>query len=106
MRVLLDEQLPVSLAAELRGHEIDTVAGLGWQGITNGELLRRASGQFDVLLTMDRNIEFQQNLTLLPFGIIVLTATSNRMAHLQPLVPAILSALEDIAPGTVQRIGA
>lgn len=106
MRVLLDEQLPVDLAAELPGHEVDTVVGLGWQGITNGELLRRASGRFDTFVTMDRNIEFQQNLAVLPFGIIVLSATSNRMAHLRPLVRAILSAIQDIVPGTVQRIGA
>jgi predicted nuclease of predicted toxin-antitoxin system len=106
VRLLLDEHLPVDLATELTGHEVDTVVGLGWQGITNGELLRRASGRFDALVTMDRNIEFQQNLAVLPFGIILLSATSNRMAHLQPLVPAILTAIQDIAPGTVQRIGA
>ncbi len=105
MRVLLDEQLPVDLAAELPSHEVDTVVGLGWQGITNGELLRRASGRFDVLVTMDRNIEFQQNLAKLPFGILVVSAISNRIAHLRPLVPAILSAIQEIVPGTVQRIG-
>jgi hypothetical protein len=104
VRVLLDEQLPVDLAAEIHSHEVDTVVGLGWQGITNGELLRRASGRFDALVTMDRNIEFQQNLAALPFGIIVLSAASNRMAHLRPLVPAILSALREIVPGAVQRI--
>jgi hypothetical protein len=106
VRVLLDEQLPVALAAELPGHEVDTVVGLGWQGITNGELLRRTSGRFDLLVTMDRNIEFQQNLAVLPFAIIVLSAASNRMTHLRPLVPAILSAIQQIVPGTVQRIGA
>jgi len=106
VRLLLDEHLPVDLAAELTGHEVDTVVGLGWQGITNGELLRRASARFDAFLTMDRNIEFQQNLAVLPFGIILLSATSNRMAHLRPLVPAILTAVQDIAPGSVQRIGA
>jgi hypothetical protein len=106
VRLLLDEHLPVDLATELIGHEVDTVVGLGWQGITNGELLRRASGRFDALVTMDRNIEFQQNLAVLPFGIILLSATSNRMAHLRPLVPALLAAIQGIAPGAVQRIGA
>ena len=56
MRVLLDENLPVDLAAELVSHEVTTVSGLGWQGIKNGELLKRAQGTFDVLVTMDRNL--------------------------------------------------
>lgn len=106
MRVLLDEQLPVDLAAELFGHEVHTVVGLGWQGITNGELLRRASARFDAFVTMDRNLEFQQNLAVLPFGVILLYAASNRMVHLRSLVPAILSAVQSIAPGTVRRVGA
>ena len=62
MRVLLDENLPVDLAAELVGHQVTTVSGLGWQGIKNGELLQRAQGTFEVLVTMDRNLEFQQNI--------------------------------------------
>ena len=60
MRVLLDENLPVDLAAELVGHEPATVAGLGWRGVKNSELLSRAQNRFEVLLTMDRNLEFQQ----------------------------------------------
>lgn len=63
MRVLLDENVPVGLAPELTGHEVETVSGLGWSGAKNSELLRRASGQFDVLVTMDQNLPFQQNLT-------------------------------------------
>lgn len=65
VRVLLDEQLPLDLAAELVGHEVHTVVGLGWQGVTNGDLLRRASGRFEALVTMDRNLEFQQNLDVI-----------------------------------------
>lgn len=106
MRILLDEQLPLDLAAELVGHEVHTVVGLGWQGVTNGELLRRASGRFEALVTMDRNLEFQQNLDMLPFGVILLRAASNRMVHLRPLVPAVLSALQGIAPGALRRVGA
>ena len=68
MRVLLDEQLPLDLAAALVGHSVDTVAGRGWTGITNGELLRRMEGQYDALVTMDRGIEFQQNLTSATVG--------------------------------------
>ncbi len=64
MRVLLDENLPVDLAPELSvsGHEMATVIGLGWEGVRNGELLRRAASRFDAFVTMDRNLEFQQPL--------------------------------------------
>jgi hypothetical protein len=54
VRVLLDEQLPLDLAAALQGHSVDTVAGRGWTGITNGELLQRMVGEYDALVTMDR----------------------------------------------------
>ena len=106
MRVLLDEQLPVDLSAELRGHVVDTVAGRGWAGIKNGELLRRMTGQYDVLVTMDRSMEFQQPIAILPFGIILVRAASNRMRDLRPLVPSILAALLAINSGLVQRVGA
>ncbi len=106
MRVLLDENLPVELALELGGHEVHTVTQLGWAGATNGELLARAHGQFDVLLTVDSNLEFQQNLAVLPFRVVIIRAPSNRLVHLRPVVPAILGALSDIQPGEVRRVGA
>jgi hypothetical protein len=52
VRVLLDENIPVDLARRLDPHQVDTVAGLGWQGTKNGELLRRATGSYDALVTM------------------------------------------------------
>ena len=79
MRVLLDEQLPLDLAQELHGYDVQTVVGRGWAGIKNGELLRLMRGTYDVLVTMDRNLEFQQNLSALPFGVILVRAPSNRM---------------------------
>lgn len=79
MRVLLDEQLPVDLAAALEGHSVDTVVGRGWTGITNGELLRRMGGEYDALVTMDRGIEFRQNLTPLAVAVLLVRAPSNRM---------------------------
>ncbi|MBQ10039.1 MAG: hypothetical protein CMJ45_00615 [Planctomyces sp.] len=99
MRVLLDENLPISLAAELVGHQVTTVSGQGWQGIKNGELLRRAQGTFEVMVTMDRNLEFQQTLSSLNLCIVLALATSNRMADLRPIVPAILQAIETAWPG-------
>jgi hypothetical protein len=84
------EHVPIGLAVELAGHTIDSISGRGWSGIKNGELLRRMSGQYDVLLTMDRSIEFQQRVSTLPFGIALVRARSNRMEHLRPLVASIL----------------
>jgi predicted nuclease of predicted toxin-antitoxin system len=105
MRVLLDEQLHVDLATELRGHTVDTVAGRGWAGIKNGELLRRMRGYYDVLVTMDRNIEFQQRIAVLPFGIVLVRAPSNRIQDLRPLVPSILAAFVAIQGGVIFRVG-
>ena len=105
MRVLLDEQLPIDLATRLEGHTVDTVAGRGWNGITNGELLRRMGTEYDALITMDRGIEFQQNLATASVGILLVRAPSNRMAHLLPLVPAILETLPAIKAGQLRRVG-
>ena len=102
----LDENLPVDLAAELAVHEVATVTGPGWQGIKNSELLHRAQGSFEVLVTMDRNLEFQQNIAGLELSILLVLAHSNRMVHLRPLVPAILETIEAIRPGELRRIGA
>src|SRR5215472_9409171 len=106
MRVLLDEQLPLDLSVELRGHMVDTVVSRGWAGIKNGELLDRMRGQYDVLVTMDRGIEFQQQIGALPFGIVVVRARSNRMQDLRPIVSSIISAIDAVKPGLVQRVGA
>ena len=105
MRVLLDEQLPIDLASQLRGHAVETVADRGWAGIRNGELLNRMSGRYDVLITMDRGIEFQQPVSTLPFGIVIVRARSNRMRHLSPLVSAILNAITAAKPGQIHRVG-
>ena len=104
MRILLDECLPRALARDLVGHDVQTVTQAGWSGLKNGELLRRAAGQFDVLLTTDQRLESQQQL---PPGLsaVTLQATSNRIQALRPLVPDILQALESLAPGQRVRIG-
>ena len=105
MRVLLDEQLPLDLAAMLKSHSVATIAGRGWAGVKNGDLLRRMRGEYDALVSMDQGIEFQQNIAGLPFGVLLVLAPSNRMVHLQPLVPSILEALPKLKPGQLQRIG-
>lgn len=106
MRVPLDENLPADLAADLVGHQASTVATEGWVGITNGELLRRVSGRFDALLTMDKNLQYQQQLAGLAFGVLLIRAASNRLVHLRPVVPAILEALRQLRPGELRSVGA
>ena len=106
MRVLLDEQLPFDLPAEFPGHLVHTVASRGWAGIKNGDLLRRMSVQYDVLVTMDRSIEFRHRVAALSFGIVVVRARSNRMQDLKPLVGSIAAAVDAIRPGLVQHIAA
>ncbi len=66
MRVLLDECVPRKLRREFPGHEVRTVTEMGWGGTRNGALLRRAAGEFDLLLTVDTNLEYQQNTSALP----------------------------------------
>lgn len=85
--------------------QVITVVGLGWSGVLNGELMRRARENCDVFVTLDRNIEFQQNIPSLPFAVLVVRAISNRLVHLRPLVPAILVAVEAAKPGYLQHVG-
>ena len=106
MRVLLDESLPSDLAAELPGHDVRTVAGHGWSCLVNGELLRRARGEFDVFVAMDQNLPHQQNLRAIGTPVVLVLAKSNRMADLRPLIPAILEAIPIAEPGAVRRVGA
>ena len=106
VRVLLDENLPVDLATELVGHEVATVAGLGWRGIKNSELLHRAQVSFEVLVTMDRNLEFQQNIAGFESCVVLVSAPSNRMVHLRPTVPAMLEAIATGRSGELLRVGA
>jgi predicted nuclease of predicted toxin-antitoxin system len=105
MRVLLDENVPVDLAGLLGDHAVETVSGLGWSGVKNGELLHRMHARFDALVTMDSNLPQQQNLAAQPFGVVLVKASSNRMPDLQPLVPEILTVLDGIAAGELRRVG-
>ena len=77
-----------------------------WTSLGNGALLKKAAAEFDVLLTADQNIEFQQNLNTLPMAVLVLVAESNRLESLEPLVPAVLQTLQVLQPKTLVRVGA
>lgn len=105
MKVLIDENLPRKLAGHLKGHECRTVAECGWAGKTNGELLSFAEPLFDVLLTLDKNIPYQQDLKLGRIAILIVRARSNRIQDLLPVIPNCLATLERIGPGQVVRVG-
>lgn len=106
MRILLDEDVPRRLGRLLVGHETTTVAQNGWAGIKNGRLLALAATDFDVFLTMDQNLEYQQNLRTLPVAVLVVEAVSNRIEQLIPLVPNILRALTLVEPMSLRRVTA
>jgi len=105
VRVLLDESLPRPFAALLSGHEVQTIAAVGWSGKENGELLRPAAGRFDVLLTADMNLEHEQNLTALPISVVVLVGPTNRLESLAPLVPELLELLKAPPSPPLGKIG-
>jgi hypothetical protein len=91
VRVLLDEQLPRQLLPHIIGHEARTVQQHGWAGLKNGDLLRNAKvAGFEIFITSDQNLEFQQNLKNSGLFVVILAAPSNALEDLLPLVPAVL----------------
>jgi hypothetical protein len=104
VRVLLDECVPRRLKRELVGHHVKTAPEMAWASKKNGELLGLAEAEFDVFLTTDRNLSYQQNVRTFAIAIIVLVARSDRVEDLRPLVPRILEALTTVQPGTVTPI--
>lgn len=81
-----------------------TVQEKDWAGIKNGELLRRAENEFDVWVTADRNIEFQQNLSLFDIATIVLIAPRNQLKFLLPLIPRLHEVLQTIQSRQIVHI--
>ena len=107
MRILIDECLPSELSGTLTamGHECQTVRRAGFGSKKNGELLTIAEGRWEVLLTSDRNIKYQQNMNGRNVSIVILRAKSNRMTDLLPLMPACGQALLAVEPGQVVDVG-
>lgn len=105
MKVLIDENLPRKLAEHLKEIQCRTVAECGWAGKKNGELLSLAESEFDVLLTLDKNIPYQQDLNSRRIAILIVRAPSNRIQDLLPVIPECLIALQSIEPGRVVRVG-
>ncbi len=104
MKILLDECIDRRFAKEIEGHEVVTVPQAGWAGIKNGELLTRAQTQFDVFVTVDRNLAFQQNIPQFTIAVIVLQAPTNRLKDLRPLLPKLQQILPIAPKGEVSRV--
>lgn len=103
-RILLDESVPRRLGFALEGHFVRTVQFMGWSGVKNGQLLRLAADHFEVFITADQNLRYQQHPEL-PLAVVTLVAANNRLQTLSPLIPEILRALETIETVCVVEIG-
>jgi hypothetical protein len=93
-----------SLRNDIPGHEVQTVAEVGWAGVKNGELLRLAATAFDVLITVDRNLEYQQSFKGVSLAVIVVHASSIDIIALRPLMPAVLDLIPQAKPGVVTHV--
>src|SRR5438128_735240 len=106
MKVLLDECVTRKLKREFIGHDVSTVDEAGLKGLKNGNLLRAASERFDVLVTVDRNLPFQQNIKSFNIAVLVWAARKNTYDALHPLIPQALEAFKHITVGEVVVITA
>jgi predicted nuclease of predicted toxin-antitoxin system len=106
MRLLLDESVPVRLQRHLKGHSVRTVVEMNWLGVRNGQLLALAGQEFDAFVTVDKNIQYQQNLAKLPLAVVVLDARSNDLPVLLELLPKLEAALLALEPKTLVRVSA
>jgi predicted nuclease of predicted toxin-antitoxin system len=107
MKVLIDECAPKALKTFLtkHGHESLTVQEAGWAGKQNGQLLKLAETDFDVLVTVDTNLRYQQNLEGRRIAIVILQSPSNRLEHVRQYFPACVLALGRIKPGEIVQVG-
>lgn len=105
MRVLLDENVPRKLKHRLAPeHDAVTVPEKGWSGLLNGALIQAADGEFDAFITLDRGLEYQQNVRGLSLRIVIVRAVSNKYEDLLPLVPSIQAALGRLGPGSLTYV--
>jgi hypothetical protein len=99
VKILLDECLDRRLAKDLTGFDVKTVPQMNWAGVKNGRLMSLAEAEFDVFITVDRNLSFQQNIPKFDIAVLVIRSKSNRLADLQTFVPKILEALSNPKKG-------
>ena len=106
MNILLDECLDWRFGRFLPDHSVSAVFREGWSGKKNGALLALAAQKFDVLLTVDQNLSYQQSVERLDIGLLVIESKGTRLKDLEPLAPKVLAALDDIKTGHVTRVSA
>jgi predicted nuclease of predicted toxin-antitoxin system len=104
MRVLIDECVDPRVKALFGDQEVATVHEQGWDTLEDGPLLSHAQEQFDVLVTIDANLEFQQNLSKLQIALIVLHVPKNQIAHYRAIRKELLAAIEKVRPGVVIHV--
>lgn len=103
MRILFDQATPVPLRLFLKGHMVRTAAQEGWDRLRNGELLNAAEAAgFDLLVTTDRNLRFQQNLTVRSIAVVVLSI--QQWLDLQPHIGLVVGAVEAATPGSCTEV--
>jgi predicted nuclease of predicted toxin-antitoxin system len=102
LKILIDESLPRYLKQPLKSHQVFTVQEMGWTGITNSVLLGKANGEFDVLLTADKNLRHQQNLSRLTLSVVVFP--SNRLSVVKALVARLQSILPLLKRGEILEL--
>ncbi len=107
MKLLIDECLPrkVKFLFAEGGHECETAGEAGFSSKENGELLALAEKSFDVLVTIDKNIRYQQNITGRKIAIVIIRAASNDLDDIRPHVPHALAALKTVKPGQIVEVG-
>lgn len=105
MRVIVDECLPNRLCKALTGHDAILVQKAGYSGLKDGALLARIDGTFDVFITIDGNLTYQQNLTDRRIAVVVLRAVTNAFEDVEPLVKSILEVLQTVEAGDVVYVG-
>ena len=104
VKIILDHCLPRRLANAFANHFVRTSADLGWEKLLNGILLARAATEFDVFLTIDKNLKHEQNLATLPIAVVVIMASSNRLNDVLPFVPAVQSQLAILKPNSFVEV--
>jgi hypothetical protein len=102
--VLLDECVDARFAPHVVGFETHTVLSKGWSGISNGKLLALAQAEFDVFVTVDKNLSFQQHLPKFSIAVILIQCKSNRVQDLLDILPNLLSAIPIAPAGQVTRV--
>ncbi|MEO7297641.1 MAG: DUF5615 family PIN-like protein [Verrucomicrobiota bacterium] len=106
MKILIDECVDRKLARDLSGHFVRTVPQMGWASFKNGKLLALAEKEFEIFLTVDSNLSFQQHLSQFDIAVLVLETRSNRLQDLRRFVPEILKSLPLAKKGTALLISA